>query len=246
MKNTYQEKITTRDTDINFTSLVPVPVIMRLMQQVIYTHADNIGLDHANMIEKSNAFWIVSKIKICLKANIGANEKITVKTWTDEPGVLRFNRNCTIKSGNKLKVKSVSEWCCLDWSTRRPRKASTVNFPELEMSKDKPLNLTFTNMKMEVTEKDFVYSRKILSTDIDVNFHTNNLRYNYFAFDAFSVEELKTMEVLEYEIYFVNECKEGETLDIYRVKSKNYYYIEGKAQDKTIFRSVIKFKTQKR
>lgn len=246
MKNSYSEKVEIKDVDIDYDLKVSIPVIMRLLQQTTFTHADSMGLDHTNMIKTSNAFWIVSKIKIAIVNNMVQFDKVNIKTWTDKPGILRFNRNSTIKKGNKLMVKGVSEWCCLDWETRKPRKASSVYYPDLEMTDTKQLNLPFTNMKLDVTDKDFVYSRKIYSTDIDVNNHTNNLRYNYFAFDAFSVSELKSIDITEYEVYFVNECKENDELKIYKVKNKNYYYIEGKIEDKTIFRSVIKFKPRKK
>lgn len=242
MKNCYSEKVEIKDVDIDFNQKVSVPVLMRLMQQVIFTHANNMGLDHNNMIKTSNAFWIVSKIKLVLLDDLVQYDKVNIKTWTETPGVLRFNRNTTVKSANKMLVKGISEWCCLDWSTRKPRKSSSVYYPELEMAETKKLNISFSNTKKEVTENDFVYSRIIYSTDIDLNFHTNNLRYNYFTFDAFSVDELKNMDILEYEIHFVAECKEGDKIDIYKIKDNNYYYIEGKLEDKTIFRSIIKCK----
>lgn len=242
MKNCYSEKVEIKDVDINFNQKVSVPVLMKLMQQVIFTHANNMGLDHTNMIKKSNAFWIVSKIKLVLLNDLVQYDKVNIKTWTETPGILRFNRNTTVKRANKIIVKGISEWCCLDWGTRKPRKASSVYYPELEMAEKKQLNLSYTIMRKDVGKNDYVYSRKIYSTDIDLNYHTNNLRYNYYTFDAFSVEELKNMNISEYEIYFVNECKEGDTIDIYKVKDKNYYYVEGKLEDKTIFRSVIKCK----
>ena len=63
--------------------------------------------------------------------------------------------------------------------------------------------------------------------------------------DAFTVEELKQIDIKEYEIYFVNESYIGDKIDVYKKKIKNYFYIEGKVEDKTIFKSVIKFKKKK-
>ena len=61
------------------------------------------------------------------------------------------------------------------------------------------------------------------------------------AMDAFTVEELKSFNIKEYEIYFVNESREGDNIDIYKKKVKNYYYLEGRCSEKTIFKVVIKF-----
>ena len=101
--------------------------------------------------------------------------------------------------------------------------------------------LTFTNLKVEVDEKDFVYTKTIMPTDIDVNLHTNNLKYNVMALDALTLEDLKNNTIKEYEIYFVNESRIGEKIDVYKKKVKGLWYIEGKRDKQTIFKAVIKF-----
>ena len=107
-------------------------------------------------------------------------------------------------------------------------------------------NLKFTNPRIEVCEKDFVYSRTIRATDIDVNNHTNNLKYTNIAMDAFSVKELKNKFIKEYEIYFINQSYEGDEINIYKKKVGNLFYIEGKVQEKTIFKVVLKLREIKK
>ena len=75
-----------------------------------------------------------------------------------------------------------------------------------------------------------------------MNNHTNNLKYSQMAFDVFSVEELKSFVIKEYEIYFVNESHEGDQIHIFKRRIKNVFYIEGKTNEKTVFRVVIKVK----
>ncbi len=242
MKNMYKEKLVVDDTSINFNMSVPITEIMRMLEIATFNHADMIGLDHDNMIKTSNAFWIVSKIKVLLNGELKTGDKVTVKTWTYEPGMIRFDRACELKVGSFIKAKSIAEWCCLDYETRKIRKGSTINFPKLEMVETKKIQTNYTNMRLEVDQADYVYTKTIRATDIDVNNHTNNLKYNFMALDSFTVDELKSFSIKEYEIYFVNESHEGDKIDIYRKQEKSYFYIEGKCADKTIFRVVIKFK----
>lgn len=245
MKNSYTEKLIVNDTEIDYELKVPVVELARLFEIATFNHADNIGLDHDTMVERDNAFWVVSKMKMQLKSDIHGQDKLSVKTWTHTPGMIRFNRDCTIKVKNSVKVKATTEWCCLDYETRKIRKASSVKYPELEMEEKSELNLPYSNMKLDVDESDYVYTRKIRTTDIDINNHTNNLKYNIIAFDALDIAELKSIDIKEYEIYFVNESKYGDEIKVYKKKLKDYIYIEGKTQDKTIFRSVIKYKKRK-
>ncbi len=245
MKNTHIEKITVDDTNIDYELKVPVIEMVRMLEISTFNHADKIGLDHDSMIRDSNAFWVVSKMKLVIKGDIHSQDKLTIKTWTHVPGMLRFNRDCVLKVKNSVKAKATAEWCCLDYETRKVRKASTVKYPDLEMVEKKELNLQYTNLRLDLSEADYVYTRKIRTTDIDVNNHTNNLKYNYIAFDALNIDELRSIDIKEYEIYFVNESRYNDEIKVYKKKVKDCYYIESKIEDKTIFRVVIKFKKKK-
>ena len=121
---------------------------------------------------------------------------------------------------------------------------SSICYPELQMEKIKNVKTDFYNLKEQINSSDYVYTRVIRSTDIDVNNHTNNLKYNQIAIDAFSVDELKSIEVKEYEIYFVNETYEGDKIDVFKKKVKNIFYLEGRVEDKIIFKVVINLKIQ--
>lgn len=246
MNNYHIEKCKIDDTSIDFNLTVPIYEIMRLLQMATFVHADMSGLDHDSMLNKSNAFWIVTKMKVEISDDILPNEKVKVITWTNPPSMLRVNRNVIIKSSRKTKVKASSEWCCLDAENRKPRKLSSINYPDFDVRLDTSKTTPFTNLKLDVDASDYCYTKIVRSTDIDVNNHTNNLKYNVMAMDCFSVEELRDKKVKEYEIYYVNESHENDSIDIYKKKQGKYYYIEGRIKDKTIFRVVIRFSNKKR
>lgn len=242
MKNWHAERLIVDDTNLDFTSCVPVTELMKLFEIATFKHSNIMGLDHESMENSSNAFWVVTKMKVIPCKPIISGEKINITTWTHELGAVRALRDCVIKSKNSIKAKFNAEWCCLDWETRKLRKMSSIVYPKLEMEKTNNIKTSFTNMREQVGEKDFVYTRVIRSSDIDVNNHTNNLKYNYIAMDSFTTKELKSLNIKEYEVYFVNESYEGDKIDVYKKKVGSYYYIEGKIEDKTIFKVVIKFK----
>ncbi len=246
MKNLYAEKILINDTNGDFSAKVPIYEIMRLLEIVAFNNADNTGLDHETMLKESNAFWIVSKIKLNILDDFTTGENIRISTWTNPPSMVRVDRNFTVKSGRKIKAKAISEWCCLDADTRRPRKMSSIKYPEFELHPEKSGTTPFTNMRLDVDKSNYCYTRTIRSSDIDLNNHTNNLKYNIMAIDSFSTDELRDMKIKEYEIYFVNESHEGDEIEIYKKRQGNYYYIEGKIEDKTIFRAVFKFVKSKK
>ena len=241
MKNVHLEKYITNDVEIDVNEKVSAIDILKLLQRVTFTHSKILGLDHQTMIDRDNAFWVITKMKFVQNHPIGAGHKLTLKTWTHNPQAVRFVRDLQIKSKNKVMISGKSEWCCLDYYSRTLRRSSSIKYPELDMIETKENKLTFSNLKVDVGEKDFVYTHTIMPTDIDVNLHTNNLKYNVMAFDALTLEDLQNKTIKDYEIYFVNESKIGEKIDIYKKKVRNLTYIEGKREETTIFRAVIKF-----
>ena len=241
MKNWHTEKLIVDDTNVDFTMTVPITELLRLFEIATFKHSNIMGLDHVSMEKLSNAFWVVTKMKVIPQKPIETGDKISVTTWTRELGTVRALRDCSIKVGRSVKAKFLAEWCCLDFETRKLRRLNSICYPDLVMEKTDYVKTDFSNLKETVSDNDFVYTRVIRSTDIDVNQHTNNLKYNYIAIDAFSIEELKSLRIKEYEIYFINESYEGDKIDVYKKKVKNYYYIEGKSEDKTIFKAVMKF-----
>ena len=100
MKNMYKEKLVVDDTSIDYEMRVPITEIMRMLEIATFNHADSIGLDHDNMIKTSNAFWIVSKMKLLVTGSLKSGDKATIKTWTYEPGMIRFDRACELKVGS--------------------------------------------------------------------------------------------------------------------------------------------------
>ena len=241
MKNIHIEKYVTNDVELDMNERVSIIDILKLMQRVTFAHSSLIGLDHKTMIERDNAFWVITKMKFVCRHPIDANKKLTLKTWTRQPQAVRFLRDLQIKDKNKVLVNGISEWCCLDLNTRMLRRSNTINYPDLQMIETKNNNLTFTNLKVDVDNNNYVYTKTIMASDIDINLHTNNLKYTNIALDAFSLDELQNNVVKDYEIYFVNETRIGDKIDVYKKKVKNFYYVEGKKENETVFRVVIKF-----
>lgn len=244
MKNCLTQKFVIDATQCDAFKLVPITELFRLAEVCAFNHADMIGLDHDSMEHKGHAFWVVSKMKLFLKGEITAGDKISVKTWTMQPGLIRADRNISIKRGKTAICKFSTEWCALDMENHKVTKLSTIGYPELEMAETAQIVANYTNLRLPVEKKDYVYTKTIRASDLDLNLHTNNLKYNFIALDAFSLTELENMKICEWEIYFVNESHEKDQIDVYKLKYKNYFYIEGRVADKTIFRVVVKSKKQ--
>ena len=108
MKNLYLEKYTTNDVELDVNEKLSITEILKLMQRVTFSHSQLIGLDHQTMIDRDNAFWVITKMKVVCNNSIGANQKLTLKTWTRTPQAVRFLRDLQIKQNNKILVKGLA------------------------------------------------------------------------------------------------------------------------------------------
>ena len=64
MQNLYSEKYITNDVELDVNEKLSVIEILKLMQRVTFSHSQLIGLDHQTMIDRDNAFWVITKIKV--------------------------------------------------------------------------------------------------------------------------------------------------------------------------------------
>ena len=245
MKNLHIEKIFVNDTNLNHNMQLSITELIRFLQVATFNHSNKILLDHDTMQKESNAFWVITKLKVKLKKQVSSGNYLKVATWTQPLTSSRANRSFKVKQQNTVVATGIAEWCCLDFSTRKVRKLSSIKYPDLEMVENSEPKLCFENLNKQFCEENFVYSRTISLTDIDINKHTNNLKYNLIALDALTLEEFDQMLIDEYEIHFINETKLYDKIDVFKIKEKNMYYIEGRNSNNTVFRVGIKFKKMK-
>ncbi|HEY8395798.1 MAG TPA: hypothetical protein VIK96_03380, partial [Bacilli bacterium] len=112
---------------------------------------------------------------------------------------------------------------------------------EMEHIERRALEEDFTQIKSEF--KNLAYERLIRSTDVDLNWHTNNTVYSNLVFDAFSLTELQKFKIKSYEIHFNSESREKDILKIYRSDYEHEIIISGieSLSGKTVFQAKMEF-----
>ena len=202
------------------------------MQDAVSEHTAAWDIDAHSLKKNSNAFWVILKTKICVFKQLQWNTFVDIKTYPLPPSLVRCDRECFFyDETGELAVSCETEWCILDCDTGKPRRVSSVCYPhDLEHMTERAEGPRPKRIVCDFSESDFSYERIIRLTDLDMNYHTNNISYTRFAIDAFSAEELKKNVISEYEINFENQSYEGETLRIYKKQiGQNKYVVCGRA-----------------
>lgn len=208
-------------------------------------HSEIMKIDAPTMMQKSNAFWVLSKLKVKIESLPKMLQRLTYTTFPTSYTAFRFNRDYTISANDKVCIKATSEWCVLDADTRKLRKTDTVCYPFDMPHVDFTAGCKeFSKIKIQVAQKDKVYSYKTMYTDIDANKHVNNVAYVRMVLNCFSPEQFVNLDIDEFEMYYHAQAFYNQVIDLYMVKTEQGYYIEGKLdQTQTlVFTAVIKTK----
>ena len=243
MKNFLRKKVYVTSYNVDFNKNLTLPACMGIFQDIADDHGKMIGADRATLLKTSNAFWVITKVKLQINDFPKLNDKLDIETWTIDNTPVKFERDCCIAINKKTLISLKSEWVALDANTRHIRAAKTLKFPfKMKNRSARAVSQEYTLFKESVSQKDFCYMRTIYSTDIDVNMHVNNCYYSRFVLDCFTTEFLKKNKLTEYEIHFLNECKEGEQLNFYKKQlDTNAYYVEARVEDRVIIKVILKF-----
>lgn len=245
MKNFFETaiRVDTSKTDLQFN--LSVVGILEIMQDVQTMHTGEMKVDAPNLRKTDNAFWVITRNYIHVNRLPHWEETVIAGTYPLKPTALRSERQNYIndEEGNLL-ISGKTEWCTLDCNTRKIRPVNTITcYPmHMEHKTERILN-SFPNLApIGFDESHLSYSRIMRTSDLDFNRHVNNVKYASFIADCFPSEFWENNSITDIKLDYLNECKEGETLNIYALQKDNVLRFAGKTADKTVFTAAIVLK----
>ena len=240
MQNFYKTNYTVKTTDVDSNWKMRIDHIVELFQAITGVHSIMLGVDGPTLLEKSNAFWILTKFKIKINTFPVMEDIFEIETWPTPSKGVRFGREFLISKENKNLVMGTSEWCTLDYTTKELRRANSVCFPaDLEYRNESSGAGDFVRLRETVCENDYNHTHKSLFIDIDTNKHTNNVAYLRMALNCFTPDEFEAQNIEDMQISFLAQTFYGDEIKIYKKQVENGFYIEGKIDDKTVFNCIF-------
>lgn len=218
------------------------PSAMLLMLQEMGTdHAAIQHMDRDYLVEEYHACWILARVWYQVTRPLHAGEQLTIKTWHRGASSLIVYRDYDMFVGNEQVGQAVAAWVVADTDSRKMLRPSSIENIAVskppEQVKERQLRLIRCPK-----EKQHVYDRTVRYSDLDVNGHMNNTKYADVLMDALTAQELEGRFVSELQLNYSQECKAGETMEVYRVLGENSCYIDGCSSDgKRRFEATIQF-----
>lgn len=202
---------------VDFQKNVSPIVLADMIVSVAGKDADQQGLGLLDLQEE-NCSWVVSRFAMEIDSIPTIGDNLSIETWVKDVNNVFTTRNFRLTNETKNGDSGVIgyaklSWAVLDLDTRRSMPMSEV--PDLNrfvIDEDVPIEAA---SRIPDIEGEVSSSFEVKYSDIDLNVHTNVLKYieaicNVFTLDFYSKHILKRVEV-----NFLRELNFGDKGNVY-------------------------------
>ncbi len=207
--------MTVRYTDIDRYGRLAVMEVPMITQDMLTEYYGTLGADNGTMKEKSNAAWVITKMKLRFGQLPLWMGRITVSAYTIRKDGIRMvvEVKATDEEGNMVFAGDF-ESCAIDLTSRRIRRISTTCIHETVAVYDG--DPSFDRLLSDFADGDFVQQVAVNWYDIDFTRHTNNTRYIDYMLRTIDPAYLTAKRITGLDVNFIKESREGDALAIYR------------------------------
>jgi acyl-ACP thioesterase len=215
MNPIYENTIKISAFDVDAFNRLRLNKIFDYFQDTASNDAERLGFGYKDFIPKG-LFWVLSWVKIELLDYPKFMDELKIRTWGKKQHKLYSMRDfLLLNSKDEIIVRGTSAWLLLDSKSLRP-KILTHLYPDLQLLDSKNALHDLPQKINSVDELEFVYSKKIGYSDIDLNNHANNAKYIELLFDCFDFNFHKAHSVRTLTVSFNTETKFGDEIDFYK------------------------------
>ncbi len=219
-------RVTSADTDVK--GRLKISALENYLIQSAINSASKLGFGFSDL-QKSNLFWVLSRIDIRINRPVFWNEEITVETWPKNLEKILYLRDFIVKdSENKIIAKSTSGWLAVDTQTKRPKKIEAIKPEIFYILKEKHAMKDTPHKILPINNGDS-FEVKTLFSDLDLNGHVTSVKYSDKMFDTFETDFLIKNFPKKISINYIKETKPAENIKITRKQTVEKTFIfEGK------------------
>lgn len=246
----------TTDNKIGSYSFVAEPFHVdfkgRLTLGVLGNHLLNCASFHAKdrgfgiaTLNANHYTWVLSRLVIEMERFPDEYSHFTVETWVENVYRLFTDRNFRIadNDGHTLGYAR-SIWAMIGMEDRKPIDLTKINDGRIrDYVTDYPCPIEKPS-RIKLANPHKSASHKVVYSDVDINGHTNSIRYIEHILDLFDISYYKDYNIGRFEIAYVAESYFGDILDFYidETGDKSFNVEIRKGEAETVCRAAISFR----
>ncbi len=222
--------------DAEESGLVGIKGYMNYFQDMVTHYMHNLGKGNDTLPEEYGITWLVTKYKMKVLKAADYTAPIQLKTWI-EPGHMTatLRMGLVISRADEIYAKGSVECALLDIKKQTLTRLSAIDFPT-DLAEDESDGMgRFRRFKKDVSAMQTVYTHRVRYTDLDKANHMTNLKYVDLFLNAFDGKFYRAHPVTDFEIHYLDQCREGASLEVrLQKRSENGYELAGIKEDETL------------
>lgn len=222
------------DWEINFLQCTPNGLLKHtdlcnLLQLTAGYHAELGGLSFTDMQEHDQA-WVLSRMRVEIGELPKWRDIVTVKTWIYDLQGSRSIRALEMYFGDRKIAGSVTFWAVFNTKTRRPEGLALphehfIKYPDMEATTE-----SFRKIELQ-RDMHPAAERTVLLSDLDIVFHTNNVKYLEWCLDTMDHRPILKQQLASFDMNYMRELMLGDEVAIFKgVEDKQTYFTINKEE----------------
>lgn len=191
------------------------------LQDIASDHAVRLGYGRDDLIRK-NQYWVLSRMYAVIHKLPSWGEKILVKTWpkgTDKVFALR-DYEAFLTDGEPV-ASATSSWLIIDLDTKRIRRPDETISDHSRGERKDSLPRNAERLDPVPADAPVVSNFNVRISDLDVNLHTNNVKYLKWMTDSLDLDFALKYIPYSAEINYLAESRFNDNI-IIRVSEDKY------------------------
>jgi medium-chain acyl-[acyl-carrier-protein] hydrolase len=195
--------------------------LFNYLQDIASDHAVKLGFGRDDLM-RDNRFWVLSRIYVVIDKLPFWEDSIIVKTWPNGTDKLFALRNYEVNYPDGRHIASgTSSWLILDQTTKKvQRPDSILSSYNFDLHPDNSPLRYATKLEPAAENGNSTQPFKVKVSDLDVNLHTNNVRYLSWACDSYGLGFIMNNDPQSAEINYLAESRFDEDVFI-KTSSEN-------------------------
>lgn len=230
--------VLSKDFEINFTQCLPsgnlkYTELCNLLQLTAATHSEIGGISFTDMQEFDQA-WVLSRMRVEISGLPKWKDTVTVKTWINSLENSRSVRALEMYVNGKKIVGCETFWAVFNTKKRRPELLTLAHdhfelFPDVKATKE-----SFSKIEIN-PEKEDVFSKTVILSDLDIVNHVNNVKYLEWCVDLVDENIILKQKIKSFEMNFMKELSLRDQVMIHENVSDDSIVFSITKEDKNCF-----------
>ncbi len=208
-----------------------VTAILNFFQESAWHHAEHLGVGFEAFLTRQ-LIWVLARLQVRFYRMPWWKDEVRLRTWPSGRDRLFCYRDFQVLStGEEILCEGTSTWFAVDIANRRPQPTERYfNLPLPE--KMTPVWERWAPKVQPAPHITVKHHHRVSWYDLDVNQHTNNVRYVEWMLADLPEDFLEHHRLTELQVNFVAESNRGEEIAVSLMEtSPTEIYFELRRED---------------